>query len=56
MILGEKPDIQGHFSSGCLALDIATGIGGYPTGRVVELLGPELSGKTTLALHAIAKY
>ncbi len=41
-------------SSGSLALDIALGIGGYPRGRVVEVFGPESSGKTTLALHAIA--
>lgn len=42
-------------SSGCLAIDIALGIGGYPRGRVVEIYGPESSGKTTLALHAIAE-
>ena len=41
--------------SGSLALDIALGIGGYPRGRVVELYGPESSGKTTLALHAISE-
>ncbi len=41
--------------SGCLAIDIALGIGGYPRGRVVEIYGPESSGKTTLALHAIAE-
>ena len=41
--------------SGSLALDLATGIGGYPRGRVVEVYGPESSGKTTLALHAIAQ-
>lgn len=42
-------------SSGSLTLNIATGIGGYPRGRVVEVYGPESSGKTTLALHAIAE-
>ena len=41
--------------SGSLALDIALGIGGYPRGRVVEVYGPESSGKTTLALHAISE-
>ena len=41
-------------SSGSIALDMALGIGGYPRGRVVEIFGPESSGKTTLALHAIA--
>ncbi len=42
-------------SSGSLALDAALGIGGYPRGRVVEIFGPESSGKTTLALHAVAE-
>ncbi|OEG00474.1 recombinase RecA [Vulcanibacillus modesticaldus] len=42
-------------SSGALALDIALGIGGYPRGRIVEIYGPESSGKTTVALHAIAE-
>jgi len=42
-------------SSGSLGLDIALGIGGYPRGRVVEIYGPESSGKTTLAIHAIAE-
>lgn len=42
-------------STGSLGLDIALGVGGYPRGRVVEIYGPESSGKTTLALHAIAE-
>ncbi|MBO8170936.1 MAG: recombinase RecA [Bacillaceae bacterium] len=42
-------------SSGALALDVALGVGGYPRGRIVEIYGPESSGKTTVALHAIAE-
>lgn len=43
------------YSSGSLSLDIALGVGGYPKGRIVEIYGPESSGKTTFALHAIAE-
>ena len=41
--------------TGCLSLDLALGLGGVPKGRVIEVYGPESSGKTTLALHAIAE-
>jgi recombination protein RecA len=57
MRLGEAAltEIPRTISSGSLALDHALGIGGYPEGRIVEIYGPESSGKTTLALHAIAE-
>ncbi|KOO49225.1 recombinase RecA [Viridibacillus sp. FSL E2-0187] len=56
MKLGEKTDIEiMTSSSGSLALDTALGVGGYPRGRVIEIYGPESSGKTTVALHAIAE-
>lgn len=42
-------------SSGCISLDLALGVGGFPRGRVIEIFGPESSGKTTVALHAIAQ-
>lgn len=42
-------------STGCLPLDIALGIGGLPRGRIVEIYGPESSGKTTISLHVIAQ-
>ena len=42
-------------SSGSLTLDKALGVGGYPKGRIIEIYGPESSGKTTFALHAIAE-
>ncbi|MFB1021439.1 MAG: recombinase RecA [Vicingaceae bacterium] len=56
MKLGDRPvqDIDA-IPSGSVALDIALGVGGYPRGRIVEIYGPESSGKTTLAIHAIAE-
>ena len=45
----------GAFSSGSVSIDLALGIGGFPRGRVVEIYGPESSGKTTLSLHAVAE-
>ncbi len=56
MRLGEKPVVEVEaVSTGSLSLDIALGIGGLPKGRIVEIYGPESSGKTTLALHCIAE-
>lgn len=56
MKLGEAANTPvSTISSGSLALDIALGVGGYPRGRVIEVYGPESSGKTTVALHAIAE-
>lgn len=56
MKLGETAEQKiATIPSGSLALDLALGIGGYPRGRVVEIYGPESSGKTTVALHAIAE-
>ena len=57
MKLGDKADAAGIdvVPSGSILLDEALGIGGYPRGRVIEMYGPESSGKTTLALHAIAE-
>ncbi len=57
MLLGDEGAYReiGKVPSGSLALDMALGIGGYPRGRIVEMYGPESSGKTTFALHAIAQ-
>ncbi|AUZ26470.1 recombinase RecA [Bacillus cabrialesii] len=56
MKLGEKTDTRiSTVPSGSLTLDTALGIGGYPRGRIIEVYGPESSGKTTVALHAIAE-
>ncbi|MBN2737895.1 MAG: recombinase RecA [Spirochaetales bacterium] len=56
MQLGQDQKIQlEYIPSGALQLDAALGIGGYPKGRIIEIYGPESSGKTTLALHAIAE-
>lgn len=55
MKLGDDADRKiSTVSSGSLALDVALGVGGYPKGRIIEIYGPESSGKTTVALHAIA--
>lgn len=56
MRLGDKAEQKVQvMSSGSLALDIALGVGGYPKGRIIEIYGPESSGKTTVALHAVAQ-
>lgn len=56
MRMGEKADTQiSTVPTGSLALDEALGVGGYPRGRIVEIYGPESSGKTTVALHAVAE-
>lgn len=55
MRLGERPhDDIGAISTNCLSLDAAIGVGGFPRGRIVEVYGPESSGKTTLALQVVA--
>ena len=56
MRLGDRAvDEVAAISSGSIALDVALGVGGYPKGRIIEIYGPESSGKTTLAIHAIAE-
>lgn len=56
MKMGDAPVVEvDSIPTGSLTLDVALGVGGYPTGRVVEIYGPESSGKTTLTLHAIAE-
>ncbi len=56
MKLGQKVDMEiATVPSGSLALDVALGVGGYPRGRIIEIYGPESSGKTTVSLHAIAE-
>jgi len=57
MRLGEEhiPMMENSISTGCLSLDVALGVGGVPKGRMIEIFGPESSGKTTLALHIVAE-
>ena len=56
MKLGDSPiNAIETISSGALSLDFALGIGGYPKGRIIEIYGPESSGKSTLSLHAVAE-
>ncbi len=56
MKLGEKPRVDVNaISTGSIGLDIALGVGGMPRGRIIEIFGPESSGKTTLALHIVAE-
>ena len=57
MRLGEEniPIMENSISTGCLSLDVALGVGGIPKGRIIEIFGPESSGKTTLALHIVAE-
>jgi len=56
MVLGDKHQEQIEvISTGSLGLDVALGVGGFPKGRIVEIYGPESSGKTTVAIHTIAE-
>ncbi|MBX5438943.1 MAG: recombinase RecA [Thermoflavifilum sp.] len=56
MVMGEKADRQIEvISTGSLGLDLALGVGGFPRGRIIEIYGPEATGKTTIAIHAIAE-
>ena len=56
MKMGETPKLEiNTISSGSLSLDLALGVGGYPTGRIIEIFGPESAGKSTLCLHAVAQ-
>lgn len=58
MKMGDQPDLMGAIptiSTGSLSLNLALGIGGFPRGRIIEIYGPEASGKTTVCLHAIAE-
>jgi len=56
MKLGEAKRMEVEaVTTGCLSLDIALGVGGVPYGRIIEIFGPEASGKTTLAQHIVAE-
>src|SRR5690349_4238724 len=56
MMLGDKPHVDiNSISTGSIGLDAALGVGGLPRGRIIEIFGPESSGKTTLTLHVIAE-
>src|SRR5437762_4913577 len=56
MMLGDKPHVDVNaISTGSIGLDSALGVGGLPKGRIVEIYGPEASGKTTIAIHVIAE-